>query len=108
MKISTTQPVLNVLRSLLNQEGYVKDFADFYEAGKTLSTLPQSKLLGPDATPSDLETLVASKVEFELDDKSLPVIKRAFKHYIDGKKQPSEHHFNLAIVLGIDPKASLS
>lgn len=108
MKLSVNQPVINVTRALLNQEGYTKDFADFYLAGKILSEIPPAKFLPPTANAEQQDALLAEVVEFEIDDKSRDIIKKALKHYIDGKKNPTEHHYRLAVALELDPSKSLS
>lgn len=100
MKI--TQPQINVLRGLLTQEGYAKDFGDFYDAGKALSEWPKEKLLFQGASEKDFLALYAMSFEIEVSDKAKSVIRKALGHYISSKKAPTEQHFEIMQLLNID------
>jgi len=100
--VKITQPQLNVLRGLLTQDGYAKDFGDFYDAGKALSEWPKDRYLGKDASEKDLLSLFAISHEIEISDKAKGVIRKALGHYIASKKAPTEQHFELMQLLNID------
>lgn len=105
--VTVKQPIVNVMRSLLNQEGYAKDFGDFYAAGKALAeALPESKFVAPGDMAANAEILEMD-VTFSLDPETIKIVKKALKHYIDGKKPPTEYHFALMLLLKVDPSKSL-
>ena len=107
-KVTVKQPVINVARALLNQEGYVKDFEDFYHAGEALSVWPKMQLLPANVSEADMDKLLATDVDWCVEDRHLAILKKALKHYIDQKKQCSEHHFALMKAFGLNPKSSLT
>lgn len=96
-----TQPQVNVLRALLGQEGYAKDFGDFYDAGKALSEWPKEKYLPQTANLEQFEALIANTHEFEVDDKAKAIVKKAFYHYISKAGAPTNVHFELMTTLEI-------
>ncbi len=108
MKVKISQPALNSARAALNQEGYTKDFEDFYAAGKALYDWPKTKMLTQTASQAQVDELLASVLEFDIDEAGLKILKKALKHHIDGKKAVTEYHFELFLALGIDPKTSLA
>jgi len=96
-----TQPQVNVLRTLLGQEGYAKDFGDFYDAGKALSEWPKEKYLPQTANIEQFEALIAAAHEFEVDDKAKAIVKKAFDHYISKAGAPTDVHFQVLTILEI-------
>lgn len=101
MKVTLKQPALNVLRSLLNQEGYIKDFGDFYLAGKSLSLWPREKYLHAGATDEDLRHLENTTHELEVSEDARKLVKQALIHYIASKKAPTQLHYEVCTALQI-------
>lgn len=103
MKHSTTQPVINVARSLLNSEGWVKDFGEFYDAGQALSSWPAISTFAGEPTQAEIEAIKQTTVEWEVSDKARAVIRKALDHYIAGKKSVTDYHFQLCQLLDFKP-----
>jgi len=97
-----TQPQVNALRSLLGQEGWAKDFGDFYDAGKALSEWPKEKYLPSTARPEEFARLGETVHEFEVSDKAKGVIEKALRHYIARAAPPTQEHFAIMMALGIE------
>lgn len=97
-----TQPQVNALRSLLGQEGWAKDFGDFYDAGKALSEWPKEKYLPPTARPEEFTKLGEETHEFEVSEKAKAVVGKALKHYIARGAPPTTEHFAVLMALGIE------
>jgi len=97
-----TQPQVNVLRLLLGQEGWAKDFGDFYDAGKALSEWPREKYLPQTAKPEEFVKLLAEEHEFEVSDKAKAALEKALKHYISKAGAPTTEHFQVMQALGIE------
>lgn len=101
MKITLKQPAVNALRALLNQEGYVKDFGDFYVAGKSLSEWPKERYLMAGSTDEDLRRLESATHELEVSDEARRVVKLALSHYVGAKKPPTVNHFEICAALDL-------
>jgi hypothetical protein len=97
-----TQPQVNVLRALLGQEGWAKDFGDFYDAGKALSEWPKDKYLPQSANAEQFEALMKETHDLEVSEKSKAMLEKALKHYVAKAGAPSMTHFEVLQVLGID------
>jgi hypothetical protein len=99
---SFTQPQLNVLRGLLSQEGWAKDFGDFYDAGKALSEWPKEKYLPQTANAEQFEALVKETHEIEVTEKTKGVLKKALGAYVAKGGAPTHIHFEVMKILEID------
>ncbi len=97
-----TQPQVNVLRSLLGQEGWSKDLGDFYDAGKALSEWPKEKYLPSTANMEQFEALIKDTHEFEVDDKARAVVKKALNHYVSKGSAPTQVHFEIMQTLSVE------
>lgn len=103
MKYTTTQPVINVARSLLNLEGWAKDFGDFYDAGRALSEWPAISTFTTQPTVEEYRAITKTQVEWEVDEKARAVCKKALDHYVSLKKPVTEYHYQLCVLLDIKP-----
>lgn len=110
MKVKLSQAAINATRALLSQEGFLRDFGDFYQAGKSLAeVIPFARFVDPNSRTAmqESEAMTKDMIEFEIDEATLKVIRLGFKHYIEAKKPCTEHHFAILSSLGIDPTKSL-
>jgi len=97
-----SQPQVNVLRSLLGQEGWAKDFGDFYDAGKALSEWPKEKYLPQTANAEQFDALLKEVHEIDVSDKAKAAVEKALKHYISKAGAPTQTHFEVMQTLGIE------
>lgn len=100
-KVIFTRLEINILRSLLGQEGWAKDFGDFYDAGKALSEWPKDKYIPQNSPLEEFAKLRTETCEFEVSEKAKAVVEKALRHYILGAGSPTDAHFAIVEALGI-------